>query len=438
VTDLEIYQAVGRYVIGETDAGVARSYASTALGWTLACYLLLTIVVLALADPIRSTLLGSHAEASLVRIALVWTVAQGVLNLTQAQLRWNMRPWLYATAGALNAVASAGAALAFVFLAHLGVAGVLWGYASGSLAALLLVTALTRRMFSLRFDTRQLRQLLRYSAPLVIADAGVFLNLFADRLVIKHFRSVADVGIYAVGNRVAMIIALVLTGFVGASMPLFLSQYEDPAAPGQIARIFRLFAAFAFVMFLLLSLFATPLVRILAAREYQSAAGVVPLLVISTLFANMYMFAPGLAIAKRTPTMAAVALSAGVANLGLAIALVPPLGIIGAGIATAISSIAWFAALMVFSQQHYPVPHHWVRLAAATGVAGGLVGVCFATLPLGPSDALGAGTLAVRTGLFLIGGSLCAWLCLDRTDIHSLRAMLSGVRAAQPGERQLA
>ena len=451
IADLEVYQAVGRYVIGEKDPEVARSYASTALMWSLACYLVVAVVVLALTSPIRSALLGSHAAPSLVRIALLWTVAQGILNLTQSQLRWRMNAWGYTAAGVLNAVLSAAAALAFVFVAHLGIAGVLWGYATGSICALAVVAVLTRGMFSLTFDRERLRTMLHYSAPLVISNAGVFLNLFADRLVIKHYRSVADVGIYGVGNRVAMIVALGITGFQAAAAPLFLSNYEDSEAPGQVARIFRLFAAMALVIFLLLSVLAPPLVRILAAPAYQSAATVVPLLVVSTLFANMGNFAPGLLIAKRTRTMAGLSLAAGVGNLALAVVLVPPLGIIGAGIATAVSSAAWFVALMAASQRHYPVPHRWTRLGWAAAAAGGVAGLCFAVLPLARSDALRGWTLGARFGLLLIGALVCAWLCLDASDLAALRAEIGrrrgspagaartdGPREPETSERQLA
>lgn len=451
LVDVEIYQAVGRYVIAEKDPEAARSYASTGLLWSLSCYLVLTVVVLGLAGPIRSLLLGSQGAASLVRIALLWTVAQGLLNQTQSQLRWNMNAWGYTSAGTLNAVLSAAAALVFVFVAHLGVAGVLWGYATGSLCALALVAVLTKGMFRLTFDRARLRQMLDYSAPLVLSNAGVFLNLFADRLVIQHLRSVADVGIYAVGNRVAMVIALLLTGFLGAATPLFLSQHEDPETPEQMARIFRLFAALACVMFLALSLFATPLVRILSAPAYQSAATVVPLLVVATLFANIYMFAPGLMIAKRTRTMAKVTLTAGVANLVLALALVPPLGIVGAGIATALSSAGWFVALMYASQRHYPVPHTFSRLLAAGAAAGCVAGVCFATLPLARSEALRLWTLGARFGLLLAGGLLCVWLCLDASDLrrflrrltrgdptHTLSDAGDGPHAPELSERQMA
>jgi O-antigen/teichoic acid export membrane protein len=432
--DCEIYQGVGRYVITEQDVEARRRYSSTGLWWTVGCYLVLSAIVLGLTHPLNSALLGSHGAQSLIRITLLWTVAQGILNLVQAQLRWQLDAGRSAAVGAVNAVLSAGCALAFVFIAHLGIAGVLWGWATGSICGLALAVFYTRRIFRPVFDRPLLRQMLSYSAPLVLSNAGIFLNLFADRLVIQHLRSVADVGIYGVGNRVAMIIALGLTGFQAAATPLFLSRHEETSSPRTIARIFRLFAGCACAMFLFLSIFATPLVRVVAAPAYQSAAGVVPLLVASALFANMYNFAPGLVIAKRTRTMAVLSVGAGVANLGLAVALVPPLGIVGAGIATAVSSLAWFAALMAASQRHYAVPHRWVRLGCGALAAGCVAGLSFVIFPLSRADALSVGTLIGRLGLLVVGTALCGWLCLDNSDLHVLRQRLLSVRRRQSVE----
>ena len=126
--------------------------------------------------------------------------------------------------------------------------------------------------------------------------------------------------------------------------------------------MFRIFAALALSAFVVLSLLATPALHVLAAPQYQHAASVVPFLVISVLFANMYIFAPGMAIKKKPLPMAAMTVAAGVGNLALALVLVPPLGIFGAGIATASTSLAWFVGLMIVSQRHYAVPHQWRQL----------------------------------------------------------------------------
>ncbi len=409
---LEIYQAVGRYTGGEPDVARVRSYASTALWFATGAYAAFAIVVELFATPISHILLGTGVKVSLLRVASAWMCVQGLLAIAQAQLRWQLRPAAFATASVINAIITALTSVVLVFGAQLDVEGAILGQLTGSAVALGYVLIATRGTFRLHFDVRKWRQMVAYSAPLVPASAGLFLNLYADRMVIQHMRSLSDVGVYGVGYRLAAIVSLLLAGFQGAMWPLILSRKDDPSTPADLARIFRIFAAIALSAFVVLTIMATPLIRILAAAEYQRATSVVPFLVISALFAGMYMFAPGLFIAEQTRTTAKLSALAGVCNLALALVLVPPLGIVGAGIATAGTSVAWFAALMVGSQRHYQVPHRWRELLGALIVVTGFVAVSLTMLPDSRAQALDASTLAVRVVLVAAGIALSARLTL--------------------------
>jgi O-antigen/teichoic acid export membrane protein len=433
---LEIYQGVGRYVSGETNIEVARAYSSTALWWTIACYIVFASITIPFAAPISSVLLGSSALAPLLRIAVAWTAAQGIWNLTASQLRWLLRPRAAALTSSIAGLTSPVAALLLVFVAHLGVRGVLWGQLLGCVVGALLTSYCARDVLRFRFDVGRWKQMIRYSSPLVFSNAGVFLNLYADRIVLQHLRSVADVGVYGVANRIAALVTVVMMGFQAAASPLFLSRRDDPDAPAAIARIFRLFSAVAAVMVLALSVLAVPLVSLFAGAAYQRAAAVVPFLVISVLFANMYAFTPGLAIAERTRTVAKLTVIAGVTNLVLALLLVAPLGTTGAGIATAATSVGWFAALMRASNRHYPVPHRWSGLVQATAIAVVLIAVAFALLPESRSEAFAPATLAVRFSILLVGASFCVGCCIGREEARALARRFRRRRGARFASRR--
>ena len=89
----------------------------------------------------------------------------------------------------------------------------------------------------------------------------------------------------------------------------------------------------------------------------------------SALLFGVYIFAPGPHDRQAHRDVRADQPLGGLLNLGLALALVPALGIRGAGIATAASSAWFFALTMYFSQRHYAVAHDWMRLGAALAVA---------------------------------------------------------------------
>jgi O-antigen/teichoic acid export membrane protein len=413
---LEVSQGLGRYIAGEDDEGVRRDYASTALWFTVGAYTAFILAVEAAAVPITHLVLGPDVQPGLLRVAGAWMWLTGVLYLAQNQLRWELRPVAYATASAIMAVATALMSALLVLVVHMSVMGAILGQLIGAAAALVFVLAVSRGSFAVRFDREKWRHMVGFSLPLVPSGVGVFLNAWADRLVIQQTRSLADVGVYGVGFRWAMIVSLVLVGFQGAAMPLFLARHRDPSMPADVARIFRVFAALAIAIFVALSVLATPALRILAAAPYQRAADVVPLLVVSAMFAGMYMFAPGLAIAKDMSTMAKVTVIAGIANAALALALVPPFGIVGAGVATATTSLWWFGSLMRASQRRYPVPHRWGSLVTGFLSASALVAASMIVLPSDRADALDPATLVAR-GLFVIAGiALAAYIAFGSVE----------------------
>ena len=216
-----------------------------------------------------------------------------------------------------------------------------------------------------------------------------------------------------------------LTAFQAAALPLILARKDEPSTPRDLARVFRVFAAFGLSAFVVISLLATPALHLLAGPRYQHSAAVVPFLLISVLFANMYNFAPGMAIRKKPLPMAAMTVAAGVGNLVLALVLVPPLGILGAGIATSTTSFAWFVGLMFVSQRHYPVPHRWRQLGLAFAVVVALVACSLALLPTSGSEAMGAAPLLIRCVLISVGVALSARLTLGHHELAQLLRRLA-------------
>ena len=193
---LEIYQGVGVYVGGEKDQRRTRQYASTALWFSVAAYAAFGLLAEVFSSPLSHVLLGADVNVELLRVAVPWMCVQGVLVLTQVQLRWQLRPLAFAISSVINATFTIVASAVLVFGAGLGVEGAILGQLIAATACLAYVLLATRGTFRLIFDWQKCKQMLSYSIPMVPSSIGVFLNLYADRLVIQHERSLADVGLY--------------------------------------------------------------------------------------------------------------------------------------------------------------------------------------------------------------------------------------------------
>jgi O-antigen/teichoic acid export membrane protein len=148
--------------------------------------------------------------------------------------------------------------------------------------------------FQLRFDLTKLKTMLAFSIPIVPSSIAVFVNMYIDRLMINHYLSLKEVGLYGMGYRLASISTLVFVGFQMALTPLVYKHYQEPETPHQLATIFRTFLSIAIVVFLILSLFADVSLWILTTPAYYAAAQVVVFLVPAILLSQMYIFAPGI------------------------------------------------------------------------------------------------------------------------------------------------
>ena len=426
---LEINQGLGRHFV-EASEPERVDYASTALLFTVAAYTVFAAIALPLATPLTHVLLAPGVDPWITRVAIVWIWIAGIVYLAQDQLRWRMRPRAFGLVAVTTATVTAGSTAVLILGFGVGVIGALLGQLIGALAAALVVFLLSRDAYALRFDRRKLGVMLAFSLPLVPSSIGVFLNGFADRLVLQHTRSLTDVGVYGVAFRIATIVALLLAGFQGATTPLILARHEEPTTRDELARIFRLFSAGALIVFLVVSLFADTEVRVLASPSYARAEILVPYLFMSALLFGVYIFAPGLTIVKRTRTFASISVSAGLLNLGLALALVPPLGIRGAGLATVASSAWFFGLTMLFSQRHYAVGHDWLRLGAALAVAIGVLLLGRAVIPIGGAHALAIWPLVAKAVFSCVGGVMIAMLLVRRDE---LMLVWSGLRRPLPG-----
>jgi len=112
----------------------------------------------------------------------------------------------------------------------------------------------------------------------------------------------------------------------------------------------------AFISLLILGSLSTWLVTIVAGEQYAEGAIYVPPLICSALVSSMYLFFPGLSIAKKTSLIAGVNIFVGILNVGLNYVFIPLYGALGAAFSTLFSVLLSFILNALFAQKLYKVP----------------------------------------------------------------------------------
>ena len=301
---------------------------------------------------------------------------------------------------------------------HLQVWGLILGYLVGNFCTLVCGLLLTRKTYAMQFSWQRAREMLVFSLPLVPSGLGVFIALSIDRVVIKDLLGFYEVGLYAFAIRFSAVISILISGVQLSLTPLVYQHYQESETPGQIAQIFQGFWTLSLGVILGLFLFIEPLMHILVEAKYWEAVTLIPLLATATLVSNLYIFAPGLGLFKKTGQIALLNLLSAVLNLCLNYVLIPLLNIHGAAWATLMVAVLTSLTYFILSQRYYPIPFAGKYLILSTLSVSG-----FCLLFRGISVFLGTwGLWSLRIFGFIFFAIL-AYLGLSRlrrgSEIHS-------------------
>jgi O-antigen/teichoic acid export membrane protein len=357
------------------------------------------LVALPFAEPIAEALLDPRAadlaqatELARISIGGLWVLTLYEYLLTIFRLEERARPYFLTTI--LSVLATIAVTVVLVVGKDEGARGLLVGsYATGG-AFVLGLLFVHRRRLSLWFDRVLLRRLLRFGLPTMPAELSLYLLNFADRLIILRVAGAGAVGLYSIAVKFAQGVNVLVRGFQLAWPPLAYSIRDDDEAKVVYAAVVTWFSACCAWVVCGMWLFSRWIVQALAAPRFfdsYEAIGLVSTGV--TLYALYMVLLVILGRTGRTELNFPATIAALVVNIGLNLALVPPLGIVGAGIALVASYLVVLALMYGFTQRLFPVPYEWLRLARVVLIATALV--LFGELLLPTEGAAGLGARAL-------------------------------------------
>ena len=418
------------YDYREEELEERRRVIFTALAFTTSISVPIALGLALASRPASDWLLGGHGRGVLIAVAVSLPLVNAA-NFLRETMRLRFRAWHYVASSVLAAAVTAGAAITLVVAFDTGVEGYFLGVIAGNALAALYGLTVVRRDVGKHVSRYELRKMLVYGLPLVPAALAMWALVLVDRILLSKLGSLADVGQYAVANRIANVLLLAVTGFALAFGPFVFSIHsEDSQLEREVrGKVLTYLAVCLCAAALILTLFAREAISVMAPA-FNSAYEAVGLLTLSIVaFGFSTVLIAGISIVRRTKVLAALAIVAAMVNIGLNLALIPPFGMVGAAEATAASFVLLAALHYRVAQHYYSTPYELgkvltvVALASAAGILG--------LLPLSPPSliiplkviALAAFLLLLRvTGV------------VDPVELARLRALIGGmmrVRAAE-------
>jgi O-antigen/teichoic acid export membrane protein len=339
------------------------------------------VIALPFAQPISEALLNKSAP-DLARISIggLWVLTMSEYLLTLFRLEERARAFFLTTI--INVLLAIGITVVLVVGAEEGARGLLVGsYGSGAIVVLALLF-IHRRRLSLRFERPLLRRLTRFGLPTMPAELSLYGLNFVDRLILLRSAGATAAGLYSLAVKFAQGVNVLVRGFQLAWPPLAYSIRDDDEARRFYATVVSLFVAGCAFVVTGLWLLSRQIVNVLAAPKFFDAHEAIGLVATGvTLYALYMVLVVILGRTGRTEFNFPATTAALVANIGLNLALVPSLGIVGAGLALVASYLVVLALMYVFTQRLFPVPYEWGRLLRVLAVSAALVGLGELLLP---------------------------------------------------------
>lgn len=198
--------------------------------------------------------------------------------------------------------------------------------------------------FSLnKFNFNKLKEMLRFSVPLIPNSVAWWTTTTISRYFILFFINVTANGIFAVANRIPSLLSVLNSIFFQSWQMSAIQEYDSTDRGKFYSDIFFMYAELLFLGVSGILFILRPMMLILVSTEFRASWKYVPFLLITVLYSSFSGFLGQYYIAaKKTFGVFTTTVIGAVLNIIFNFIFIPTLGLMGAGISSALSfGILW-------------------------------------------------------------------------------------------------
>ena len=279
-----------------------------------------------------------------------------------AYLRLNNKAKVFATYKIINVVINVVMNLILIIGFDLGIEAILISNVIASFVTFLLLFQLILKNLELSFNRELFSELIRFSLPYIPAGISANIIQVINRPMLLYLTNDRITGIFTANYKLGIIMMLFVTVFDFAWRPFFLNNAKDPEAKKIFSKVMTLFIAVGGLICIVTSSFLPEIVRIFG-EEYREGYYIVPLILLAYLFNGIYVnLMPGIYFEKKTKYLPLITGISAVVNIAANFILIPPMGMMGAAIATLLSYITMAAGIYITAQKFYPIRYEYGKI----------------------------------------------------------------------------
>lgn len=299
------------------------------------------------------------AWRSEILLVVLYVLAADLQAVCAQYVRAVDRTRLFAVQGILNTLVTVGFNILFLMAFDLGVTGYVLSTVVGNLltTAFLVVSARLWRVFRLSHVSRTaMRELFRFSLPMVPTTICWLITDLSDRYLVSWFCGEAVNGVYSAAYKIPTIVNLVSGIFMQAWQFSAVVQSADGEECSRFySQVFRGFLSVIFIGSGGLILLSPWLCRLLLNSAYHEAWRYMPTLLCSAALESVVSFLASVYMVRKKSMHSFLTAVAGTGlNLLLNFLFIPRTGTFGGALGAAIATLIGYAAVWVLRMADVP------------------------------------------------------------------------------------
>lgn len=359
---------------------------SAALRWVGSLALILVACGFAFDQSIMNWI-GYPEHPEYARYFAMIIATDALVAIALSKMRYDQKPWKFAAIRSSNIAVNVGLNLFFIilcpFLIDLGYDWPKSIYHSEHLVSYIFISNLIASFSSFilllpsftsifhKPDNGQIKRMLFYATPLVIAGFAGMINETMDRILLKKLMPVelgdSEAGIYTAFYKASLVITIFLQAYRYAIEPILFKSSAGGDDKKQLALATKWFTYACAILFLGTLLFLPEFSRLIIrnANYFSDPRGleIVPILLTANVFLGLFFNASmWYKINQQTKYGALIAIAGAAITLIGNFTFIPSYGFVACAWVTLVAYAFMLLTAFVWGQKEYPIPYELHRI----------------------------------------------------------------------------
>jgi len=349
---LGLYDAMFREYFEKDDQQYKYDVTTTTQRIILLSSIVLTIILILFNSLFSKLFFGTQEHKDIIMYSAIALLFSANRTPIQAPTRMENKRKVFVISGLVE---SAGYYLIAILLIFLGFSyyGLIYARIF-TIIVLIIFFWFQNKQFFLKgkFNKKIAKELFKIGLPLVPTFLIYWIYNATDRIMITNFLGTSELGIYAIGARIAHISQLIYMAFAGGWQYFAFSTMKDKDQVDLTSMVFEYLGIISFAFFLLVLPFNQLIFNLLFEGDYTKGSIVFPYLFLSPLLLMLFQTAGNQFLVIKKSYLLTLSLSIGAGlNVLLNYFLIPRIGIVGASMATMTGYVTSVIMVVLITQK---------------------------------------------------------------------------------------